>query len=343
MQTFKAPSQTPKIIALLGASASGKSALALELARAYNGAIFSLDSLSIYKYINIASAKPTHAELQEVKHYAIDVLEPDLPCNAMTFWNLLTSALEETRAQGKRALFIVGGSSFYLKSMLEGLSSQPQISAHSRVQVQEKIRALNAPYEFLARVDGEFALTIKPNDTYRLQKALEIYFATNLPPSVYFRENPKQKHPLLESLSLFVLSLQRDEIIKRIKARTQKMLDSGLLEEVAFLAKNYPLDSQALRAIGIKECLEFLGYKGVQNMQDTQNPKVAQNILNPKNMQFLQDSQKSPKNLQDLCALISTHTSQLAKRQSTFNRTQFRNAYFAQSTQIAREIAQILK
>ncbi|RDU55289.1 tRNA (adenosine(37)-N6)-dimethylallyltransferase MiaA [Helicobacter sp. MIT 00-7814] len=327
MQTFKADSQTPKIIALLGASASGKSALALELAKAHNGAIFSLDSLSIYKYINIASAKPTQAELQEVKHYAIDVLEPDLPCNAMTFWDLLTSAFEETRAQGKKALFIVGGSSFYLKSMLEGLSPQSQMNAQSRAQVQEKIHALSAPYEFLARVDNEFALTIKPNDTYRLQKALEIYFATNLPPSVYFKENPKQKHPLLENLPLFVLSLPRDEIIKRIKARTQKMLDSGLLEEVAFLAQNYPLDSQALRAIGIKECLEFLGYQKAQNPQSTQP---------------LQDFQKSPQNLQDLCALISTHTAQLAKRQSTFNRTQFRDAYFGSTSQIATEIARIL-
>ncbi|MDD7567064.1 MAG: tRNA (adenosine(37)-N6)-dimethylallyltransferase MiaA [Helicobacter sp.] len=330
-------SHFPKIIALLGASGSGKSALALELAKAHDGAIFSLDSLSVYKYINIASAKPTSAELQEVKHYAIDMLEPDLPCNAMTFWNLLTSAFDETRVLGKKVLFIVGGSSFYLKSMLEGLSPQPQINAQSHAQVQEKIRALNAPYEFLARVDSEFALTIKPNDTYRLQKALEIYFATNLPPSVYFKENPKQKHPLLANLSLFVLTLSRDEIIKRIKERTQKMLDSGLLEEVAFLAQNYPLDSQSLRAIGIKECLEFLGYQNVQNA------KNLQNMPNPKNVQFLQDFQVSPKNLQDLCALIATHTSQLAKRQSTFNRTQFRDAYFGDATQIAKEITQIFK
>ncbi|WP_197456900.1 tRNA (adenosine(37)-N6)-dimethylallyltransferase MiaA [Helicobacter himalayensis] len=316
----------PKIIAILGASASGKSALGLELAKAHNGAIFSLDSLSIYKHINIASAKPTNAELREVKHYAIDVLEPHLPCNAMTFWNLLTSAFEQTSAQGKKALFIVGGSSFYLKSMLEGLSPQPQINAQLRAEVQEKIRVLSAPYEFLARIDGEFALTIKPNDTYRLQKALEIYFATNLPPSAYFRANPKQKHQLLENLAIFVLSLPRDEIIRRIKERTQKMLDSGLLEEVAFLAKKYPLDSQALRAIGIKECLEFLGYQNAQSLKTPQGT---------------QDSQK--KNLQDLCALISTHTSQLAKRQSTFNRTQFGNAYFGSSAQIVKEIAQILK
>ena len=116
-----------QIFALIGASGSGKSALGLELATRYNGEIFSLDSLSIYRHIDIASAKPSQEERARIVHYGIDELEPSEPCSVMNFWQSLESALAQARSKGKKSFFIVGGSSFYLKSMIEGLSPMPTL------------------------------------------------------------------------------------------------------------------------------------------------------------------------------------------------------------------------
>ncbi|WP_394978007.1 tRNA (adenosine(37)-N6)-dimethylallyltransferase MiaA [uncultured Helicobacter sp.] len=296
-----------QIFALIGASGSGKSALGIELATRYDGEIFSLDSLSIYRYITIASAKPSPQDLAKVRHYGIDELDPHQPCNVMTFWQSLESALTQAKSKGKKTFFIVGGSSFYLKSMIEGLSPMPQLTQETSHTIHNHIASIPKPYEFLSHIDSLYAQTLQPTDTYRIHKALEIYFATDTIPSVYFVTNPKQKFLALENIPILVLDMPRDILRERINIRTHAMISQGLLDEVRFLRDNYPAHSQSFKAIGIKESLEFLA----TNNSDTK-------ILH---------------------TLISTHTAQLAKRQSTFNRTQFRNALFLDSHQIHAYIA----
>ncbi|MGN8458579.1 tRNA (adenosine(37)-N6)-dimethylallyltransferase MiaA [Helicobacter pylori] len=276
-------------MALLGPSGSGKSALSIELAQELDAEIFSLDSLSIYKDINIASAKPSLKERKNIKHYALDHLNIDEKNNAQLFKTLLENAM---RVSSKEILLIVGGSSFYLKSILEGLSDTPKISGEEAVKIEREISALANPYAFLKSIDPTIAFKIHPNDTYRIHKALEIFYATHTPPSEYFKANPKK--PFEHAVSLFALSIEKSTLHNNIKQRTKNMLHSGLIEEIKALYAQYPKDSQPFKAIGVKESVLFL---------------------------------EKRLTLKELEETIISNTMKLAKRQNTFNKTQFNNLY----------------
>ncbi|RVZ62383.1 tRNA (adenosine(37)-N6)-dimethylallyltransferase MiaA [Helicobacter pylori] len=274
-------------MALLGPSGSGKSALSIELAQELDAEIFSLDSLSIYKDINIASAKPSLKERKNIKHYALDHLNIDEKNNAQLFKTLLEDAMKISQ---KKILLIVGGSSFYLKSILEGLSDTPKISGEEVVKIERKIATLSNPYMFLKSIDPNMAFKIHPNDTYRIHKALEIFYLTGTPPSEYFKANPKK--PFEHAISLFALSVEKNTLHNNIKQRTKNMLHSGLVEEIKALYAKYPKDSQPFKAIGVKESILFL---------------------------------EKRLTLKELEETIISNTMKLAKRQNTFNKTQFNN------------------
>lgn len=273
-----------KLIALLGSSGSGKSALAHEIALQEGCEIFSLDSLSIYKHIDIASAKPTILERSEVCYHALDVLEPNEPSNAMIFKSLLESAICNTQS---KALLIVGGSSFFLKSIIEGLSPMPELSAYA--QWVESLGGLSEQYAYLRNIDESYARALKPTDAYRIQKALALFKATNTPPSKYFATHAKIpfKHPI----EILCLEREREELRSRIAKRTKQMMELGIIEETESLLRHYGSNFPASRAIGTKECIAFL-----------QGRIESRQILEEQ---------------------IFFHTCQLAKRQNTFNRTQF--------------------
>ncbi|WP_272905070.1 tRNA (adenosine(37)-N6)-dimethylallyltransferase MiaA [Helicobacter pylori] len=276
-------------MALLGPSGSGKSALSIELAQELDAEIFSLDSLSIYKDINIASAKPSLKERKNIKHYALDYLNIDEKNNAQLFKTLLEDAI---RVSSKEVLLIVGGSSFYLKSILEGLSRMPKLSSEEVVKIEREISTLANPYMFLKSIDPNMAFKIHPNDTYRIHKSLEIFYATRTPPSEYFKANPKK--PFAHAISLFALSMEKNALHNNIKQRTKNMLHSGLIEEIKALYAKYPKDSQPFKAIGVKESVLFL---------------------------------EKRLTLKELEEAIISNTMKLAKRQNTFNKTQFNNLY----------------
>lgn len=278
----------PRLIALIGSSGSGKSALAHKLARAFDCEIFSLDSLSIYQEIDIASAKPTLQEQNEVCYYALNILKPNQPSNAMLFKNLLEQSIVTSCAKGKKVLLIVGGSSFFLKSIIEGLSPMPQILPEHKEKVQS-VGDLDAKYRLLNTLDSVYAQKINPKDTYRIEKALEIYFSTNCVPSVYFTSHPKR--PFTYPIEIFCIYLEKEALRKRIAQRTAKMMEQGIVEEAKKLWQHYESNAPALQCIGIKECIAFL---------ESRIPS-----------------------LKKLEETIFHHTCQLAKRQRTFNRTQF--------------------
>ncbi|PAF42879.1 tRNA (adenosine(37)-N6)-dimethylallyltransferase MiaA [Helicobacter sp. 11S02596-1] len=277
-------------MAILGPTASGKSALALEIAEKIDAEIFSLDSLSIYQEINIAAAKPSVEELGRIKHYGINELTINEHNNAQIFKSLLETAIKQT---AKKTLLIVGGSSFYLKSIIEGLSEMPMLCEKEKQSVQQRIdECLQSqnPHAFLAQIDPLYAKNIANNDTYRLQKALEIFFATATPPSVYFQNHPKK--PFAYPIKIYAIAIAKEILKEKIYERTQKMLQMGLVDEIASLLKTYKRDCQPFKAIGPKECIAYLdGHMDLKELQNT----------------------------------ICTHTTQLAKRQSTFNRTQFQD------------------
>lgn len=279
--------QTIKQLAIIGPTASGKSDLAIKIALECNAYILSIDSLSIYKEIDIVSAKPSQEELETLKHFGINAIAPDEHFSAQTFIELYRETYSQALHE-KKNLLIVGGTSFYLKMLLEGLSELPLIDAALETEVNLLMRDQNAAYRLLEKVDPAFMKNIAPNDSYRTQKALLIYKASNATPSEWFKKNPPK--PIIEALDIFNIEVARDTLRKRIALRTQKMCDAGLIDEIATLEKKYTRAINPMKAIGIVEVLDFLdGKVSYETMQE----------------------------------LITTHTAQLAKRQQTFNKTQF--------------------
>ena len=276
-----------KEIAIIGPTASGKSDLALEIAIKYQANILSVDSLSIYKEIDIVSAKPSKEELAIVPHFGIDILYPNEYFSVERFIHIYKEAKEQSKKEQKN-LIVVGGSSFYLKTLLQGISPLPTFDEETKKEVTKLLRSLPQAYNYLQKSDPDFAKKIAPTDRYRIEKALLILLQTSLPPSSYFKLHPPQK---IASMKIFSIDIERDELKKRITKRTNKMIQMGLIDEIYYLEKKYTRDIFPMKAIGIKETLAYL------------DGKIG--------------------SIEELKETITTHTLQLAKRQRTFNKTQF--------------------
>ena len=278
-----------KQIAIIGPTASGKSDLAIKIAQKTDAYILSIDSLSIYKEINIVSAKPSAEELSSVRHFGIDVLYPNEYFSVDIFIDLYKQVKQQSENDSKN-LIIVGGTSFYLKSLLQGLSPLPEITEKIEEKVELQLKELENVYNYLSEVDEKYMQNISPSDRYRIQKALLIYEASNITPTQWFKNNPPQA--IINDLDIYNIDVDREVLRERISKRTFKMLDEGLIDEVCFLEQKYSRAPNSMGSIGIVEVLQYLDGEVTQEEM----------LLN-----------------------ISTHTAQLAKRQQTFNRTQFKN------------------
>jgi len=278
-----------KQLAIIGPTASGKSDLAIKIAKKIDAYILSIDSLSIYKEIDIVSAKPSKEELSQVKHFGIDVLNPDSYFSVDIFINIYKKVNELCQKENKN-LIIVGGTSFYLKSLLSGLSNLPNIDANTTSKVKNRLKNLKESYDLLRDIDPEYMQNISKNDAYRIEKALLIYEASSLSPSEWFRQNPPT--PIIKNLDIYNIDVDRNVLRDRISKRTQKMLEAGLIDEVCYLEQKYTRLPHSMGSIGIVEVLDFLDGKTTKD---------------------------------EMYELICIHTAQLAKRQQTFNRTQFEN------------------
>lgn len=276
-----------KTIAIIGPTASGKSDLALRIAQHRGAVILSLDSLSLYREIDIASAKPSPKELETVPHYGVDVLNPDQPFNVKTFIALYHEAREAAEA-AEASLIIVGGTSFYLKVLIDGMSEIPEISQAVQERSETMLRDQAGAHALLSHVDPKTMQKIDPNDRYRTEKMLHLYLQTDTPPSAWFAAHPPR--PILTSCDLYEIDMPREMVRQRIALRTKKMIKAGLVDEIRGLDARYGRSPQAMKAIGVVEVLQYLdGEITLEAMQE----------------------------------LITTHTGQLAKRQQTFNRGQF--------------------
>ncbi len=269
-----------KEIAIIGSTASGKTALALDIANKTNSIILSLDSLSVYKQIDIASAKPTVKERGDIIHFGIDEVFPNETFDVIQFIECYKKA-KEFALNNNKNLIIVGGTGFYLKTLVEGLS----------LGVDTKIK-LDIPqeeaYEFLFNLDKNYMQKIEANDRYRIEKAYAIYKQTGKTPSEFFSENIKE--PIAKNLKIFEILWDREVLRKRIELRTKQMIKDGIIEEVIFLEKNYSREPNCMSSIGIIETLEYL------------DGKLTKEQLEEK---------------------IALNTAKLAKRQNTFNKSQF--------------------
>ena len=275
-------------LAIIGSTASGKTALSIELAKKIDANLLSLDSLAIYKEIDISSAKPTIEERQDIKHFGIDVLYPNESFDVTTFIKLYKKAKEESIKESKN-LIIVGGTSFYLNVLLKGISELPKISKEAQEKTQNLLSNLEEAYNFLSQKDPSYMKKIEKSDRYRIEKMLNLFFQTKITPTEYFKANPP-KSTITEKLPIYEIEVERDVLRKRIELRTKKMLKDGLIDEVFYLEKTYTREPNCMKAIGIKEVLAYFdGYYTKEEMQQR----------------------------------IVIHTAQLAKRQRTFNKSQF--------------------
>jgi tRNA dimethylallyltransferase len=276
-------------LALIGPTASGKSDLAIKLAEKNNAYILSLDSLSIYKEIHIASAKPSITQRSGILHFGIDVIFPDEPFDVTTFMKLYQEAKTKS-IKDEKNLIIVGGTSFYLHTLINGISQLPSISKKSQQKSNELLKNVEKAHKFLYDLDSQYLKSITIHDKYRLEKMLNLYFETGMTPTEYFKANPPV--PLInDNLPVYEIDVHRDLLRKRIIERTFKMLDEDLIDEVFYLEKNYTRIPNCMKSIGIKEVLHYLdGHYSKIKMREQ----------------------------------IITHTAQLAKRQRTFNNSKFK-------------------
>lgn len=242
---------------LSGATASGKSAVALRLAERIGAEILSLDSMALYRGLDIGTAKPTAAERSQVPHHLIDVLEPDQDYSLADYVAAAHQEVERIRARGLEALF-VGGTPLYLKALLRGIFTGPAADWELRQRLaQEPPGALHAR---LAEIDPSAAARLHPNDTRRLIRALEVFEKTGQPISVWQQQFNRVRPA--EECRVFVLDWPAEPLRQRIDRRVEQMFAHGLVDEVrGLLARGVTFGRTASQAVGYREVLEHLAGK----------------------------------------------------------------------------------
>lgn len=246
------------LVCIVGPTASGKSALALQLAEEAGAEIVSCDSLQVYRGLDIGSAKPTPAERARVPHHLIDVAEPDEVFSAARYAELARAALAEITARGRRPL-VVGGTGLYLRALLHGLFEGPQRDEALRRRLERLGERFGDArlHRLLARVDPQAAARLEPRDRVRVVRALEVFRATGRPLSEHLRR-PGVPLTGFEVLTL-VLDPPRDELRRRVEARADAMLAAGLVDEVrALLARGHDPALRPLQAIGYRQALDVI-------------------------------------------------------------------------------------
>lgn len=249
-----------KLLALVGPTASGKSAAAVELAKRLNGEIISCDSMQVYRGMDIGTAKPTTAEMQGVPHHLIDIADPNCPYSVASYVADAARAAQEIAGRGKLPL-ICGGTGLYLDRLLfGGLPAQTTTDEALRASLLDYAEQHGplALHRELAAVDPVSAAQIHPNNVRRVARAIEIYRLTGLPKSEWDQKT-KQTDCRYEA-TVFLIDRPREELYRRIDARVDEMIEKGLLEETRRLEENgvFLANSTAAQAIGYKEMLPCL-------------------------------------------------------------------------------------
>ncbi|MFU0827538.1 MAG: tRNA dimethylallyltransferase [Lachnoclostridium sp.] len=247
------------LIILTGPTAVGKSELSIELAKAIDGEIISADSMQVYKYMNIGTAKLTREEMGGIPHYLIDVLEPDEEFNVVKFKEYAIKYMDEIYAKGKIPI-IVGGTGFYIQAVLYGIDFQETIEDTAYRKYLEAVYKKQGPeflHEKLRQVDPASAAAIHPNNAKRIIRALEYYKQTGNPISEHNEEQRKKESPY--NFCYFVLNQDRKVLYEKINRRVDQMMEKGLVEEVKFLLdKGLKPDIVSMQGIGYKEIIRYL-------------------------------------------------------------------------------------
>ena len=269
------------LIVILGATATGKTSLAIALAKHLNSPILSADSRQVYRHLDIGTAKPTLEERQDVPHYLIDIAEPDTTLTLADYQDQAQNLIAKFHAEGVTPI-LVGGSGLYIKAIVSGLKI-PRVSPQPDLRSQFEDLGQNYCYQVLQQVDPDGATKIHANDRVRTMRSLEVFYVTGLPLSA-------QQGEKLPDYQIVQIGLECDDLEayrKLVSDRTEKMLENGWLDELRDLQFRYGEDLPLLKTLGYSEMSDYLA-----NKNDLETAKL----------------------------LTVTHTCQFAKRQRTWFR-----------------------
>jgi tRNA dimethylallyltransferase len=245
-----------RLVAILGPTASGKSALGLELATGLGGEILSCDSVQVYRGLDIGTGKPSQVERQRVAHHLIDLVDPDEPYHAARWARDARGALDAVVARGKLPL-LVGGTGLYFRALLRGLFEAPPPDPEIRARHQEQARqqGTEALHQRLAEVDPEAAARIRSADLLRISRALEVFEQTGVPLSTLHRAAPPP--PPLACFTI-VLDPKATDLRARISTRVDGMMEAGWVDEVRGLRAAGFGATRALQSLGYRQIGQFL-------------------------------------------------------------------------------------
>ncbi|UCD71296.1 MAG: tRNA (adenosine(37)-N6)-dimethylallyltransferase MiaA [Syntrophobacterales bacterium] len=248
----------PRLIAIVGPTASGKSQVAMEIAPKINAEIISADSMQIYKYMDIGTGKPSPEDRGRIPHYLIDIIFPDEIFSAANFKERARGVIDVLQKEEKKIL-IVGGTGLYIKALLRGLFPSPKANQSLRQELREKANRLGRAFLWheLREVDPTAASRLHPNDTLRIIRALEVYRQTGVPLSHW------QKKHAFEDCPYKVLKIglmrEREDINRLIENRVDHMVRRGFGEEVrSLLNRGYRRDLKSMQGLGYKQMVEYL-------------------------------------------------------------------------------------
>ena len=247
-----------KLIVILGPTASGKTSLSLKLAKKINGEIVSADSRQTYRELNIGTAKPTRKQLKQIKHYLINIKNPNQRYTVSQYKKEAIKAINKIIKSGK-VPFLVGGTGLYIKSLTDNLEIpevKPDWKLRNKLESEIKNKGLKSVYNKLIELDPEAAYIIDKNNPRRVIRALEIALKTKKP----FSQQRKKGQPLFDFLEIG-LNPGDKKLIKIIDERTNEMIKNGLIKEVRKLIKKYNKKLHTFDAIGYREIIDYLDKK----------------------------------------------------------------------------------
>jgi len=254
------------MILILGVTASGKGRLAFDLAEYLDAEIISIDSMKVYRRMDIGTAKPPKEARQRVKYHLIDVVEPSDSFNVGAFIDAASDAMEQIKSRNRKIVG-VGGTALYIKSLLYGLFDGAGTDEQIRTDLRARAEAegLAKLHRELTKIDPAAAERINPNDAKRIVRALEVYQLTGKPISSFQKQ--WEQHQIKNDWTIIGLRREKVDASSRINRRVKKMIDAGLADEVkSLLDEEKPLGKQARCAIGYAEIIEYLS--GQTSLED---------------------------------------------------------------------------
>lgn len=267
---------TPRVVAIVGPTATGKTALGVALAQRFNGEVISCDSTAVYRGLDIGTDKPTLEERQGVPHHLIDVVAPTETYSAARYARDAATAARDITARGRLPI-LVGGTGFYYRALVRGLFPGPAGDAELRARIDRiaERRGVEYLHRWLSRIDPGSALRIQPRDRKRLQRALEVYLLTGKPLTAHFAET---RSPLA-GWSVLTLGLRdpRQDLETRVAHRVDAQFRRGVVQEVeALIASGVPETAHAFTGLVYRQVMDLR--RGIRNEADTRALIVRENM-----------------------------------------------------------------